>query len=46
MVTQNLPHRLRVIDPACGSGHFLLGAFHRLLTAWQDAVRRRLTSGC
>jgi len=31
-----LPHRLRVIDPACGSGHFLLGAFHRLLKAWQD----------
>jgi hypothetical protein len=30
-----LPHRLRVIDPACGSGHFLLGAFGRLLTAWQ-----------
>jgi hypothetical protein len=33
-----LPHRLRVIDPACGSGHFLLGAFHRLLRAWQDAT--------
>src|ERR1700677_3495835 len=31
-----LPHRLRVIDPACGSGHFLLGAFRRLLRAWQD----------
>ena len=30
-----LPHRLRVIDPACGSGHFLLGAFRRLLDAWQ-----------
>ena len=30
-----LPHRLRVIDPACGSGHFLLGAFGRLLTEWQ-----------
>jgi hypothetical protein len=30
-----LPHQLRVIDPACGSGHFLLGAFRRLLTAWQ-----------
>ena len=24
----------RLIDPACGSGHFLLGAFHRLLRAW------------
>ena len=26
---------LRVIDPACGSGHFLLGAFRRLLTEWE-----------
>jgi N-6 DNA Methylase len=26
---------LRVIDPACGSGHFLLGAFKRLLSAWE-----------
>ena len=25
---------LRLIDPACGSGHFLLGAFHRLMRAW------------
>jgi hypothetical protein len=33
----DLPHRLRFIDPACGSGHFLLGAFHRLLRAWKDA---------
>ena len=24
----------RLIDPACGSGHFLLGAFRRLLRAW------------
>jgi hypothetical protein len=32
----DLPHRLRVIDPACGSGHFLLGAFRRILTAWQS----------
>jgi hypothetical protein len=24
----------RMIDPTCGSGHFLLGAFHRLLAAW------------
>jgi hypothetical protein len=31
-----LPRRLRVIDPACGSGHFLLGTFQRLLAAWQD----------
>ncbi|KFU81955.1 DNA methylase [Amycolatopsis lurida NRRL 2430] len=28
---------LRTIDPACGSGHFLLGIFHRLLDAWRAA---------
>lgn len=27
---------LRLIDPTCGSGHFLIGAFHRLLRRWQD----------
>ncbi|MGH3803228.1 MAG: BREX-2 system adenine-specific DNA-methyltransferase PglX, partial [Pseudonocardiaceae bacterium] len=27
---------LRLIDPACGSGHFLLGAFHRLVVAWRE----------
>ena len=27
--------QVRLIDPACGSGHFLLGAFHRLLHEWQ-----------
>ena len=26
---------LKLIDPTCGSGHFLLGAFDRLLQAWQ-----------
>ncbi|MEV3920805.1 BREX-2 system adenine-specific DNA-methyltransferase PglX [Actinomadura coerulea] len=26
---------LRTIDPACGSGHFLLGIFHRLLEKWK-----------
>ncbi len=26
---------LRMIDPTCGSGHFLLGAFRRLLERWQ-----------
>jgi len=25
---------LKLIDPACGSGHFLLGAFERLTDAW------------
>jgi hypothetical protein len=26
---------VRMIDPACGSGHFLLGGFHRLVAEWQ-----------
>ena len=34
---EDLPPGLRVIDPACGSGHFLLGAFGRLLSAWETA---------
>ncbi|AOS63688.1 BREX-2 system adenine-specific DNA-methyltransferase PglX [Actinoalloteichus hymeniacidonis] len=48
---------LRTIDPACGSGHFLLGIFHRLLDKWRAAepgtdrwelIRRSLDSvhGC
>ncbi|KRV48659.1 DNA methylase [Wenjunlia vitaminophila] len=28
---------LRTIDPACGSGHFLLGIFARLVKKWRDA---------
>ncbi len=28
---------LRTIDPTCGSGHFLLGIFHRLLANWRKA---------
>ncbi|MEU4983623.1 BREX-2 system adenine-specific DNA-methyltransferase PglX [Streptomyces sp. NPDC021969] len=44
---------LRCIDPACGSGHFLLGLFERLLGKWREAepgtepwvlVRRALES--
>ncbi|UNZ21803.1 BREX-2 system adenine-specific DNA-methyltransferase PglX [Streptomyces sp. 891-h] len=27
---------LRCIDPACGSGHFLLGLFERLLAKWRE----------
>lgn len=27
---------LKVLDPACGSGHFLLGAFDLLLDMWQE----------
>jgi len=26
---------VRMIDPTCGSGHFLLGGFHRMLAEWQ-----------
>jgi hypothetical protein len=26
--------KVRMIDPACGSGHFLLGSFRRLLDTW------------
>lgn len=26
---------VRLIDPSCGSGHFMLGTFHRLLKLWQ-----------
>ncbi|GIF49325.1 type I restriction-modification system DNA methylase subunit [Asanoa ferruginea] len=27
---------MSVIDPTCGSGHFLLGAFDRLFTRWKE----------
>ncbi|WP_338898414.1 BREX-2 system adenine-specific DNA-methyltransferase PglX [Streptomyces sp. TG1A-60] len=33
---RELPAGLRTIDPACGSGHFLLGMFERLLAKWRD----------
>jgi len=29
-------HQVRMIDPTCGSGHFLIGAFERLFTRWRD----------
>lgn len=29
---------LKLIDPACGSGHFLLGAFHRLVEKWAETA--------
>ncbi|MDD7928806.1 BREX-2 system adenine-specific DNA-methyltransferase PglX [Microbacterium thalli] len=29
---------LKVIDPACGSGHFLLGAFERLMADWSASA--------
>jgi len=28
---------VRMIDPTCGSGHFLLGRFHRLFNLWRDS---------
>ena len=31
------PRDLRVLDPACGSGHFLLYAFDLMLTVYEDA---------
>jgi len=33
------PRDLRVLDPACGSGHFLLYAFDLLITIYQEAWR-------
>ncbi|UQA97319.1 BREX-2 system adenine-specific DNA-methyltransferase PglX [Streptomyces halobius] len=56
-VVRELPAGLRTIDPACGSGHFLLGLFERLLAKWREAdkgaddwalIRRALTAvhGC
>ncbi|MFD0141384.1 MULTISPECIES: BREX-2 system adenine-specific DNA-methyltransferase PglX [unclassified Streptomyces] len=55
--TDPIARGLRCIDPACGSGHFLLGMFGRLLEKWRAAepgtddwelVRRSLESvhGC
>jgi len=28
--------QVKLIDPTCGSGHFLLGAFYRLLREWDE----------
>lgn len=45
----------RVLDPTCGSGHFLIGAFHRMAAYWEaqglgawEAAERALESvwGC
>ncbi|MDF4251127.1 BREX-2 system adenine-specific DNA-methyltransferase PglX [Streptomyces sp. WMMB303] len=38
---------VKMIDPTCGSGHFLLGAFHRILAEWErkapsDDVHKRV----
>ena len=34
---KNDPRDIRVLDPACGSGHFLLYAFDLLLTIYEEA---------
>ncbi|MEV0929255.1 BREX-2 system adenine-specific DNA-methyltransferase PglX [Streptomyces phaeochromogenes] len=39
-VVRELPAGLRTIDPACGSGHFLLGMFERLLEKWREFDKR------
>jgi hypothetical protein len=31
------PRELKILDPACGSGHFLLYCFDRLLTIYEEA---------
>ncbi|MFJ8834318.1 BREX-2 system adenine-specific DNA-methyltransferase PglX [Micromonospora aurantiaca] len=32
---------VKMIDPTCGSGHFVLGAFHRLLKEWERHAPNR-----
>ncbi|MGC4789210.1 BREX-2 system adenine-specific DNA-methyltransferase PglX [Micromonospora sp. DT178] len=32
---------VKMIDPTCGSGHFVLGAFHRLLKEWEQHAPNR-----
>ncbi|MET7749028.1 BREX-2 system adenine-specific DNA-methyltransferase PglX [Micromonospora sp. NPDC005367] len=32
---------VKMIDPTCGSGHFVLGAFHRLLKEWGQHAPNR-----
>ncbi|MGW0434932.1 BREX-2 system adenine-specific DNA-methyltransferase PglX [Micromonospora sp. NPDC003197] len=34
---------VKMIDPTCGSGHFVLGAFHRLLKEWEKNAPNRDT---
>lgn len=36
------PRALRILDPACGSGHFLLYAFDLLLTIYEEAWRSEI----
>src|SRR5439155_4406492 len=37
--TKKDPRDLKVLDPACGSGHFLLYAFDLLLIIYEEAYR-------
>ncbi|MEU5909665.1 BREX-2 system adenine-specific DNA-methyltransferase PglX [Micromonospora sp. NPDC047527] len=32
---------VKMIDPTCGSGHFVLGVFHRLLKEWEQHAPNR-----
>ena len=32
---------VKVIDPTCGSGHFVLGAFHQIVKEWEPSGRDR-----
>ncbi|MEU7759107.1 BREX-2 system adenine-specific DNA-methyltransferase PglX [Micromonospora aurantiaca (nom. illeg.)] len=32
---------VKMIDPTCGSGHFVLGAFHQLLREWEQHAPNR-----
>ncbi|MEU6077639.1 BREX-2 system adenine-specific DNA-methyltransferase PglX [Micromonospora sp. NPDC047074] len=32
---------VKMIDPTCGSGHFVLGSFHRLLKEWEQHAPNR-----
>ncbi|MFD6733614.1 BREX-2 system adenine-specific DNA-methyltransferase PglX [Micromonospora aurantiaca] len=32
---------IKLIDPTCGSGHFLIGAFRRVVDSWRDAAPGR-----
>ncbi|TVR43182.1 MAG: BREX-2 system adenine-specific DNA-methyltransferase PglX [Planctomycetota bacterium] len=34
----------RIIDPTCGSGHFVLGAFQRILARWQQEAKPGVNS--
>ena len=43
--TMKDPRDIRVLDPACGSGHFLLYAFDLLLVIYEEAWRAQAAGG-